>query len=135
MAQRAKAAGITPFLALGGDLVSTRMYRSAREVLDGFAKNVLPAAGSWPALAVLVALNLLAYLAAWPLALLEARWAIVALAGLALRAGVAAIVGRSPAEALLQPLAPLALVAVVARVAARRGGYVWRGRRYARGRS
>lgn len=135
MAQRAKAAGITPFLALGGDLVSTRMYRSAREVLDGFAKNVLPAAGSWPALAILVGLNLLAYLAAWPLALLEARWAVVALAGLALRAAVAAIVGRSPVEALLQPLAPLALVAVVARVAARRGGYVWRGRRYARGRS
>jgi len=135
MAQRAKAAGVTPFLALGGELVETRMYRSAGEVLDGFAKNVLPAAGSWPALIVLVALNALAYLAAWPLALVEARWLLVALSGVALRGGIAAVVGRSPAEALLQPAAPLALIAIVVRVAARRGGYVWRGRRYARGRS
>jgi chlorobactene glucosyltransferase len=135
MAQRAKAAEVTPYLALGADLVETRMYRTASEVLDGFAKNVLPAAGSWPALILLVALNALAYLASWPLILVEGRWALVAAAGLALRGGVAAIVGRSPWEAALQPLAPLALIAVVARVAARRGGYVWRGRRYARGRS
>lgn len=135
MAQRAKAAGVTPFLALGDRMVETRMYRSATEVLDGFAKNVLPAAGSWPALTMLVGLNALAYLAAWPLALVEARWLVVALAGVALRGGVAAVVGRSPLEAALQPAAPLALVAIVARVVVRRGGYVWRGRRYARGRS
>lgn len=135
MAQRAKAAGIVPFLALGGELLSTRMYRSPREVIDGFAKNVLPAAGSWIALFALTALNLLAYALVWPFALLEPRWLALGALGLGMRALVARSVGRSPVEALLQPLAPLALTAIVARVVARRGGYAWRGRSYPRGSS
>lgn len=133
MAQRAKATGTRPFLALGDELLTTRMYRSPGEVIDGFAKNVLPAAGSWAGLLTLWALNLLAFTLAWPLAWLEPRWLAVGVAGLGLRALVARIVGRPPYEALLQPAAPIALTAIVARVVARRGGYTWRGRRYPRG--
>lgn len=132
MAQRAKSLGIRPFLALGRSMLSTRMYRSGSEVLDGFAKNVLPAAGSWAALLVLWLLNVVAYLAAWPLAWIEVRWLIVAVGGLVFRGLVARAVGRSWTEAVWQPAAPVALTAIVARVAARRGGYVWRGRSYGR---
>ncbi len=133
MAQRAKAAGVRLDLLLGDRWLATRMYHGADEVIDGFAKNVLAAAGSAPALVGLVVLNLLAYTAAWPLAALDARWLAVGVGGLALRALVAGIVGRSPWEALTQPAAPLALTAIAARALRRRGGYAWRGREYAPG--
>lgn len=133
MAQRAKAAGVRAFLALGVDRIATRMYRTPSEVIDGFAKNVLPAAGSWPLLLGLWAANLLVYTLAWPLAFLDVRWLGIGVAGVALRGLVARTVGRSWSEALWQPLAPLALTAIVARVASRRGGYAWRGRSYPRG--
>jgi hypothetical protein len=133
LAQRAKAAGVRLHLALGHPWLSTRMYRGADETIQGFAKNVLAAAGSAPALIGLTLLNLLAYTAAWPLALLEPRWLAVGVAGLALRAVVAGRSGRSPLEAPLQPLAPLALLPIVTLALRRRGGYVWRGRRYPAG--
>jgi len=134
LAQRAKAAGVRLALALGGDLVEARMYASAPEVVAGFSKNVLAAAGSVPVLVVVTALNVTAYLAAWPLALADRRWALIALGGVTLRALVSAITRRPVWEAALQPAAPLALLAVVARSLRRAGGYVWKGRTYAAGR-
>ena len=131
LAQRAKAAGVHLQLALGGRWIETRMYRGAGEVIDGFAKNVLAAAGSAPALIALVALNLLSYTAAWPLALVDARWLAIGVAGLALRGLTALSSGRGPWEAVLQPLAPLALLPIAVRALRRRGGYAWRGRAYA----
>jgi hypothetical protein len=131
LAQRAKAAGVRLQLALGGPWIETRMYRSAGEVIDGFAKNVVAAAGSAPALIALTLLNLLAYTAAWPLAALDGRWLAVGVAGLALRALTAVTSGRGPWEAALQPLAPLVLLPIAARALRRRGGYAWRGREYA----
>ena len=130
LAQRAKARGVRLWLGLGGAALEARMYRTPTEVVDGFAKNVRAAAGSPALLAVLVLLNALAYTAAWPLAWLDARFLLPAVVGVAFRAGVAAKVGRPPREAVLQPLGPLALLAVVLRAASWRGGYVWRGRRY-----
>ncbi len=134
LAQRAKAAGVRLALALGGDLVEARMYASAPDVVAGFSKNVLAAAGSVPALVVLTAVNVTAYLAAWPLALLDGRWALVAVGGVTLRALVSAITRRPAWEAALQPAAPLALLVVVARSLGRAGGYDWKGRTYAAGR-
>jgi hypothetical protein len=131
LAQRVKAAGGTVGLTLGRDLVSTRMYHGYRAAVAGFAKNVLAAAGTPTALIALWSLNLLTYTLAWPLALLDTRWWALAAAGVGLRALTNATAGRNPAEAVLQPLAPLALAPVVALAVARRGGYVWRGRRYA----
>lgn len=134
LAQRAKAAGVRLTLALGGELVETRMYASASDVVAGFSKNVLSAAGSVPVLVGLTAVNVAAYLAAWPLALVDGRWAVVAVGGVALRALVSAITRRPLWEAVLQPAAPLALVVVVAGSLRRAGGYVWKGRAYAAGR-
>lgn len=131
LAQRAKAAGVRLSLALGGELVEARMYTGAADVVAGFAKNVLAAAGSVPALVGLTAVNVVAYLAAWPLALLDGRWAIVAVGGVALRALASAIARRPVWEAVLQPAAPLVLLLVVARSLRRSGGYEWKGRSYA----
>lgn len=130
LAQRAKRMGVRLALALGGTRIDARMYRSARDVIDGFAKNVGAAAGSPVALALLVIINLLAYSAVWPLALIEARFAALAVLGVALRALVATTSGRSPREGLLQPVAPFLVLAVALRAATWRGGYAWRGRVY-----
>lgn len=130
-AQRLKRQGGRIVLTLGRELVSTRMYQGYRAAVDGFGKNVLAAAGSPTALLAVWLLNLLTYSAAWPLALLEPRWLPVAIAGVGLRALTNGVAGRPALEALLQPLGPLALVPVVVRAMRWRGGYEWRGRRYA----
>ncbi len=130
LAQRAKAAGVRLSLALGGELVEARMYAGASDVVAGFAKNVVAAAGSVPILVGLTVLNVAAYLAAWPLALVDGRWAVVAVGGVAFRALVSAITQRPLWEAALQPAAPLALAFVVVRSLRHAGGYVWKGRTY-----
>ena len=131
MAQRAKRSGLALTLRLGGPWVTTRMYRGWREVVAGFGKNALAAAGGAPALLVAVwAWNLAAYTAPWFLAWVDPRWWWIALAGVALRGVANAKSGRSVGEALLQPLGPVALAAVVARALAHGGGYAWKGRTY-----
>lgn len=130
-AQRVKAAGGRVVLSLGRGLIETRMYAGYRAAVAGFGKNVLAAAGTPAALVTLWAWNLLTYTLVWPLALLDARWLPLGIAGLGLRALTNAIAGRPVAEALLQPLGPLALASVVWRALRWRGGYEWRGRRYA----
>jgi hypothetical protein len=130
MAQRAKGAGVPLTLALGGRMVAVRMYRGWTEVREGFAKNVLAGSGSRPALLSLLLLNTLAYLAPWPLALVDRRWLVPGLLGVALRALVALMTRRSPWEALLQPFAPLGLWPIVLRALARGGSYRWKGRSY-----
>ncbi len=131
LAQRVKRHGGRVVLTLGRELVSTRMYRGYRAAVRGFAKNVLAAAGSAPALVGVWLLNVLTYSLAWPFALFDARWWPIVVAGVGLRALTNATAGRGVAEALLQPLSPLALAPVVALALRWRGGYVWRGRRYA----
>ena len=130
-AQRLKRQGGRVVLTLGRELVTTRMYAGYRAAIDGFGKNVLAAAGSPVALLAVWFLNVLTYTAAWPLVLLEPRWLPVAVAGVGLRALTNAVAGRPALEALLQPLGPLALGPVVLRALRWRGGYEWRGRRYA----
>lgn len=130
LAQRSKAAGVALTLALGGRLVETRMYRSWAGVRDGFAKNILAASGSVPALLTLLLLNTLSYSAAWPLIAVDRRWLAVGLVGVGLRALVCLITRRAPWEGLLQPLAPLALWPIALRAFTRRGGYRWKGREY-----
>ncbi|MEZ4632118.1 MAG: glycosyltransferase family 2 protein [Deinococcales bacterium] len=43
MAQRAKGLGFKLSLALGGELLATRMYHSPKQVMEGFSKNILAA--------------------------------------------------------------------------------------------
>lgn len=131
MGQRAKALGLKVALAIGGRLISTRMYRSGAEVIEGFSKNILAAHGGSRLLLVVSAmLNTLTYTAAWPLALFDTRWLWVIALGLLQRALVALKTQREPWEALLQPLLAWPLWRIVARTLRRSGGYVWKGRVY-----
>jgi hypothetical protein len=131
MAQHAKRLGIPLTLRLGGPWVETRMYRSWEEVVAGFGKNVLAAAGGSPvALLAVWLLNLMAYTMPWPWALLQPRWWLLAVAGLALRALANRKAGRPAWEAVLQPLAPIAIVPILTRALTRGGGYAWKGRTY-----
>jgi hypothetical protein len=130
LAQRAKALGIPLALRLGGPWVETRMYRSWPEVVAGFGKNLLAGAGgSRAALVAVWLLNLLAYTMPWLWAWTQPRWWVLAGAGLALRALANLKSGRTAWEAVLQPLAPLALAPILWR-ALGRGGYAWKGRTY-----
>ncbi len=131
LARRARRAGLGLFMALGGPLLETRMYRGGREVRAGFGKNLLAAVGGRrAALAALVAANLLAHTLCWPLALADRRWLWVGALSLALRAGAELKARRAPLDSVLQPFAPLALAAIAWRALAWRGGYVWKARRY-----
>jgi hypothetical protein len=131
LAHRAKRLGVPLTLRLGGPWVETRMYRGWGEVVAGFGKNVLAAAGgSAPALVAVWLLNLAAYTLPWLLAWWDPRWWALAGAGLLLRLLSNLKSGRAAWEALLQPLGPVALAAIVARALSRRGGYAWKGRRY-----
>lgn len=130
LARRAKARGLRLDLRLGAPLLETRMYRSWREVLDGFGKNVLAAAGGRRGvLAAVVGLNLLAHTLCWPLALLDPRWLAVGALSLGVRYLSERKAGREPRDTPLQVLAPLALVLIAGR-ALGRSGVVWKARHY-----
>jgi len=131
LAHRAKRLGVPLTLRLGGPWLETRMYRGWGEVVAGFGKNVLAAAGgSRTALLAVWLLNLAAYTLPWLLAWWDARWWALAASGVVLRLASNRKAGRAAWEAALQPLGPVALTAIVARALSRRGGYAWKGRTY-----
>jgi glycosyltransferase involved in cell wall biosynthesis len=130
LARRARRAGLGLGLALGGDLVSARMYCGYRECVRGFGKSLRAAHGGHDsALALTAAWHLLAYTAPW-LAWRRGRaWRTAAVLGLVQRILVNAKTGRgSPGEAVLVPATPLAALPVYA-LAFRRGAQ-WKGRSY-----
>ncbi len=130
LARRAKARGLRLDLRLGAPLLETRMYRSWREVLEGFGKNVLAAAGGRRGVLVaVVGMNLLAHTLCWPLALLDPRWFAVGALSLAVRYISERKAGRDPRDTPLQALAPLALALIAGR-ALKRDGVVWKARHY-----
>ncbi len=136
MGQAAKGAGAKTALALGGRAVATRMYRSQKELLNGFSKNILAAASnSKVALVVLSLLSTLVYSLAWPLGFVNPWWFAVGAAGLLQRGLTAYKTRRSPLEALLQPFMAYSLLQIVYRALRRGGGYVWKGREYGPGRA
>ncbi|MFC4454370.1 glycosyltransferase [Deinococcus sonorensis] len=128
--ERLKARGGRLALALGGDLMSVRMYRSYQESLHGFAKSLpevhaqsrLVMAASW-------LLYLLTYTVPW-----FSRRRELAVLGLLERLLVNVRAGRTrPAdllEVLLTPLTPLAALPVYLLATRRR--YRWKGREYQR---
>lgn len=120
-------------LMLGDGVVHTRMYRGYREALAGFGKNLLTAhGGSRVLLAVDVAWHAAAYTLPALLAPRSRRWRLPLALGVAQRAVVATTTRRSPAEALLAPLLPLAGLPVAAR--AMRRTQTWKGRSFEVGR-
>lgn len=97
MGQRAKALGAKVALALGDGLISTRMYRSNREIIVGFSKNILAAHGNRPSLLLLtVGLNSLSYTLSWLLGFINPWWFLLAALGLLQRALSCYKTGRNP---------------------------------------
>jgi len=130
LARRTRRAGIRLGLALGGDLVSARMYPGYRECVRGFGKSLRAAHGGHDgALAVSAAWHLLAYTVPWLSWRRGVLWRAAAVLGLAQRVLVNAKTGRgAPGEAALVPITPLAALPVYA-LAFRRSAH-WKGRSY-----
>jgi len=140
--RRAKAAGLRVVFADGHDIATTRMYRSAREVWDGFSKNLYEGIGGRPhALVGVIALYTVPFLL--PYAMLvgavlgtSALWGPAVLgvgANLALRA-LLALRHRQPVEGIIvHPLSVVALlvVAINSWHWNQKGAIRWRGRTYA----
>jgi glycosyltransferase involved in cell wall biosynthesis len=130
LARRARRASLRLGLALGGDLVSARMYSGYRESVRGFGKSLRAAHGGHDsALALTAAWHLLAYTLPW-LAWRRGRaWRIAAVLGLAQRVLVNGKTGRGAhGEAVLVPVTPLAALPAYA-LAFRRNAR-WKGRSY-----
>lgn len=129
LARNARRAGLRLGLALGGDLVSTRMYDSYESAVAGIGKSLLAAhGGSRVVLMTSAGWHVLAYTVPW-LRLGRPAWAIAAVAALVERALVNGKTGRrSWWEVVLVPITPVAAVPVYAR--AFRGATTWKGRTY-----
>jgi glycosyltransferase involved in cell wall biosynthesis len=128
LARRTRRAGLKLGLALGGDLVSARMYAGYRDSVRGFGRNLRAAHGGHDsALAVTAAWHLLAYTVPWLAWRRDRVWRVAAILGLAQRVLVNAKTGRgAPGEALLVPVTPLAALPVY--VLAFRRYTRWKGR-------
>ena len=133
MGQAAKRQGLRVALALGGDALSTRMYKSEAEILEGFSKNILSAhSNSRLFLTLSLVMNTLAYTLSWLFALINPLWLVPATLGVFQRGLTAYKTRRTPLEAFLQPLAAYPLLRVGVRALLRGGRYSWRGREYER---
>jgi glycosyltransferase involved in cell wall biosynthesis len=132
LARRTRRAGLCLGLALGGDLVSARMYQGYRESVRGLGKSLPAAHGdSDLALAGAVTWHLLAYTLPFLLARRSRAWRVIAALGLAQRLLVNIKTGRRAlAETALVPVTPLA--AIPAYTLAGRRAVRWKDRRYPR---
>jgi glycosyltransferase involved in cell wall biosynthesis len=130
LARRSRRLGLKLGLALGGDLVSTRMYDDYRDAVSGFGKSMRAAhGGSDLALVASAAWNLAAYTVPWLAWRRGPAWRWSALLGLAERALVNAKTGRRAyGEVALVPVTAPAAVPVYA-LALRRTAR-WKGRHY-----
>ena len=130
LARRARRAALRLGLALGGDLVSARMYTGYWEAVRGFGKSLRAAHGGRDAvLALTAAGHLLAYTAPWLAWRHGTAWRAAALLGLVQRILVNAKTGRgAPSEAGLVPVTPLAALPVYAQAFRRTAR--WKGRSY-----
>ena len=129
LARDARRDGLQLGLALGGDLVSTRMYDSYAAAAAGIGKSLLAAhGGSRAVLAASAGWHLAAYTLPW-VRLGRPVWVVAAAAGLLERVLVNAKTGRrSWWEAALVPVTPLAALPVYARAMGR--AVTWKGRTY-----
>ncbi|GHJ48813.1 hypothetical protein Cs7R123_61550 [Catellatospora sp. TT07R-123] len=130
LARLSRRRGLKLGLALGGDLISTRMYDGYPATVRGMGKSMRAAhGGSDLVLAASAAFNVTAYTVPWLLWRRGAAWRVAALLGLAERLLANAKTGRGAyAEAVLVPFTAPAALPVYA-VALRRTA-VWKGRRY-----
>ncbi|MEV0454144.1 glycosyltransferase [Catellatospora methionotrophica] len=130
LARLSRRKGLKLGLALGGDLVSTRMYDGYRSAVRGVGKSMRAAhGGSDVLLAASFAWNVTAYTLPWLLWRRGGAWRAAALLGLAERVLSNAKTGRGAyAEAALVPFTAPAAVPVY--LTALRRTAVWKGREY-----
>jgi chlorobactene glucosyltransferase len=141
-ARAIKARGLRLRMADGAGLVQARMYRSWREVRDGFAKNILAGHAGSPLLL------LVSTLAHWALFVLPFAWLVFALVtggatlaplllfliGLLVRALTAAATRQRILDAIFLPVSVGLMTAVALRALQWHfgAGPAWKGRTYAK---
>ena len=131
LARLAKASGQRVVMGLGGQVLQTRMYRRPKDLIEGFAKSIVPAAGNAAVLITILMLCALSYTLSWGLFILEQRWLLVCLLGLGLRGLVDIKVGRNPIMWLwVQPIVPIVAWYIGIYALNKRGAYSWKGRNY-----
>lgn len=131
MGQAAKGAGSKVALAVGGELISTRMYRNREDVLNGFSKNILQAHNSSRIFLILsVFMTSLSSSFSWLLAFINPLWLLPALLSLAVRFLSCFKTGRNLWELSLQALVCVPLIQIAWRALSTKGAYVWKARQY-----
>jgi hypothetical protein len=133
-ARLARRCGLQLGLALGGDVVSTRMYTGYRNCVVGFGRGLLTMTGGFRFPLILAAgWHLVVYTLPALLCWRRPRWGIALLAAVAERLIVEAKTGRRRWwQALLTPLSPVAALPIFAQAA--RPTQHWKGRTYVAGR-
>ncbi|HEV2130143.1 MAG TPA: glycosyltransferase family 2 protein [Longimicrobiaceae bacterium] len=140
--RRVKESGGRVVFADGSHMASARMYDGARELWQGFSKNLYEGIGGRPAaLAGVMGLHLWIFVA--PYVALSVAWVMAptllsvaatgVAANVALRVALALRLRHPPEGVLLHPLSVLALLGIAANSFrwSRRGAIRWRGRSYA----
>lgn len=134
LCRNAKRAGVTVDFVDGANIGSCRMYRTDRAAWEGFSKNLYEGiGGNLPALALVVALHVACFWAAWVVApLAPVAWLGVA-ANLAQRLLLARRFGHPMWTVLAHPVGVGLLIAVTINSWrwAQAGRIRWRGRAYA----
>jgi glycosyltransferase involved in cell wall biosynthesis len=129
MGQHAKRIGLRIALALGGEVISTRMYRNDADVIKGFSKNIVAAIGSKPLLLLALLLNTLAHTAPLLFVVTDKRWLIVLLLSLLQRALTCLKTKRDWREFIYQPFMSYAIWRIGLRALCQKG-YSWKERSY-----
>lgn len=130
MARLTRRRGLKLGLALGGDLVQTRMYDGWTDLVTGLSRGIRPlAGGSSTRLLVVWAWHAVAYTLPVLLGLRARRWALPVVLGMVERLVVEGKTGRRRwRQAALMPGAPVAALPVIIR--AMRAVQTWKGRTY-----
>jgi chlorobactene glucosyltransferase len=133
LCRRFKEHRLRVVFADGHEMASCRMYASARDVIDGFSKNLSEGVGGIGGVIVVVALYFCAFVLPWML-LPVSPWAALAVAaGLSLRLLHVVRHGHAVWSALLHPFGVMLFLWIALRSAmwSHRGQISWRGRVYA----
>lgn len=152
LAQLVHARGMRGELAMGPHDLSTRMYTSLSEVVNGWTKNIVTAgadtlpAGLIPRLLLPILLLLVPFMHLAPVVTLIAAvfvsvakgavmWAVVCSAILLVWWALIYVAGfrQSPLYALTLPLGALIVLFIIARATVRGRAVEWKGRRYQAG--
>lgn len=129
MARHVRRSGHRLGLALGGDLISTRMYEGYDELVAGLGKGLLAVTGNRPMMVVFTAWHLVAYTAPPVVMFRSPAWAVPWALGVVERMVVEATTGRRQWwQSLTMPLTPVFALPVAA-VSIRRTKH-WKGRTY-----